>query len=40
MKKISVIFFSAVILFTLAAFAQTSAENIPPETGFVDCVIE
>ena len=28
MKKISVIFFSAVILFTLAAFAQTSAESI------------
>lgn len=32
MKKISVVFFSAVILFTFAAFAQTSAENVPSET--------
>lgn len=31
MKKISVIFFSALILFTFAAFAQTSAENAPAD---------
>ena len=35
MKKISVVFFSAVILFTLAAFAQSSAENVPPENGVI-----
>lgn len=40
MKKISVLFFSAVILFTLAAFIQNRSENVPTETGFVDYVPE
>lgn len=35
MKKLSVIFFCAVILFTLAACVQTSAENVPPETEYI-----
>lgn len=40
MKKLSILFFSAVILFTLAAFIQTRTENVPTETGFVDYVME
>ncbi len=35
MKKLSVIFFCAVILFTLAACVHTSAENVPPEPEYI-----
>ncbi len=35
MKKLSVIFFSAVILFTLAACVHTGTENVPPETEYI-----
>ena len=38
MKKLSIAFFSAVILFTLAAFIETTAEDLSSETGFVDAV--
>ena len=40
MKKLSIAFFSAVILFTLAAFIGTNYEEISSETGFVDIVTE
>lgn len=39
MKKLSIAFFSAVILFTLAAFAGAGAENVPSETGAVDMML-